>query len=163
MVSKKGFSAADVAAGAMIFMTIVVVFQILYYYMVFHGRTELFTETSRLYEYSAYSSAEKMFLKDAAKYSFAQATQEVVGGDLSKLSDDANRNAVEERFKTIYTAYLSALTKKDVRITNSPKVESMSFSTEMKEVNVKLDKPIMLGYTESYVLVDNRIYCGNCM
>jgi len=140
---KKGFSAADVANGAMIFMILAVVFSALYFYITMHGRTELFTSTSRIYEYSYYSTSAKMFLRDATKYSYEQSS-----GD-------------EEKFKTVFSAYLSELTKNDARITNSPKIESVSFDSD--NIFVKLDKPLMLGGKDSYVLVDNRIYCNGCI
>ena len=162
MVNRKGFSAADIANGGMIFMIIVIVFAVLYWYISFHGRTELFTTVSRTYEYSYYSTAEKMFLKNAVKYSFEQASQEIIGGDTSKLEDEATKNAMEERFKNIFSNYLSELVKKDPRITNIPKIENVSFLTETKDVYVRLDNPIMFGQNDSYVLVDNNIYC-NCM
>jgi len=158
MVNKKGFSAADIANGGMIFMIIVIVFAVLYWYISFHGRTELFTTVSRIYEYSYYSTAEKMFLKNAAKYSFEQASQEMLDGDAAKLEDEVTKNATEERFKNIFSNYLSELVKKDPRITNAPKIESVSFLTETKDVYVKLDNPIMFGQKDSYVLVDNNIY-----
>jgi len=147
MVSKKGFSAADVSNASMIIMVVVMVFTAIYWYMTLHGRTELFTTVSRIYEYSYYSTSAKMFLKNAAKYSYTQASQE--GG------------ATEERFKIIFGEYLAAFTKKDPRITNSPKVESVSF--ESKDIIVKLDKPIMFGEKDSYALIDSKIYCKDCI
>ena len=163
MVGKKGISAEDFTTAAMIIIMIVTIFSVLNYYIELHGKTELFTSISKLNELAYYSTSEKIFLRNAAKYSFAQASQEVLGGDLSKLSDEATKNAMEERFKIIFSAYLSALTKKDARITNEPKIDSVSFSVDSKEVYVKLNEPLKLGSEASYVLVDNRIHCSNCM
>jgi hypothetical protein len=163
MVNKKGFSAADVANGGMIFMVIVIVFSVLYWYLTFHARTELFTTVSQMNEYSYYSTAEKIFLKNAARYSFEQASQEVLGDDLSKLEDEATKNAMEERFKVIFDEYLSDLTKRDARITNSPKIENVSFDVQLNDLYVRLDNPIILGQKDSYVLVNNEIYCNKCI
>jgi len=163
MVNRKGISSEDFTTAAMIIIMITTIFSILNTLITLHGKTELFTSISNLNTLSYYSTSEKIFLRNAAKYSFDQVSQEVLGGDLSKLNDEAMKNAAEEKFKVIFDEYLTALNKKDMRITNSPKIESVSFAVDSKEIYVKLDKPIILGGKDSYVLIDNNIQCSNCI
>ena len=160
---RKGFSISSPIIFVAIIGMLAIVYAFLYWYLIFNARTELFSDISKIYEYTVFSTTVKETIRTSAIFSFKESISAVANGNIQKLSDEQMQRAIEEKFKEIFSKYMDEFHSSERRLSGTPKLESAIFNVTEDKIFLNFSSPIRLGRDDLYVFISPEIVCDKCI